>query len=137
MTACLVLASAGTLVLGARTVRASWDIVQRNAVESTFADIARYMRDELPSNAVYLFDFENEKGNWGDHQLTMFLADRTCYRFEGDAWIANGRAIREKGGIPYIVSHRDMPLPKVYTSAKDARTIYEWREPDASANPTP
>jgi 4-amino-4-deoxy-L-arabinose transferase len=136
MTAGLVLASAGTVLLGARTVRASWDVVRRNANEPTFSDIARYMREELPSNGVYLFDFENEKGNWGDHQLTMFLADRTCYRFEGDAWIANGRTIREKGGIPYVVSHGEMPLPKVYTSVKDARTIYEWREPDAPANPT-
>lgn len=132
MTVSLVLASAGTLLLGARTLRASWEVVQRNANEPTFSDLARYIREHLPENAVFLFDFEREKGNWGDHQLTMFLVDRTCYRFEGDAWIAHGRTIRENGGIPYVVSHREMPLPKLYVSEKDARILYEWRDPDAT-----
>jgi hypothetical protein len=129
MTTALLLATAGTLLLGARTLQAAWRVVQRNANEPTFADIAQYIREQLPPNAVFLFDFDPERANWGDHQLTMFLADRTCYRFEGDAWIAHGRTIRQNGGIPYVVSHRPMPLPKVYSSAKDQRTIYEWREP--------
>lgn len=127
----LVLASAGSLLLGVRTVKASWEVVRRNVNEPTFSDLARYIREHLPENAVFLFDFEREKGNWGDHQLTMFLADRTCYRFEGDDWIAYGKTIRENGGIPYVVSHREMPLPKLYTG--DARTLYEWRDP----HPTP
>jgi 4-amino-4-deoxy-L-arabinose transferase-like glycosyltransferase len=131
--AAVAFATAGLCLLAVRTGQEAWKVVQRNQNEPTFSEIAAYARTVLPENAVLLFDFERAKENWGDHQLTMFRADRTCYRFEGAAWQDMGRTVLSRGGVPYVVSHRRMELPPLFRSEKDDRTIYAWRDPDAVA----
>ena len=124
--AALVFATAMACALMWRMVGAMVDVVERNENEPTFADIARYAREELPENATLLFDYDEAKENYGEHQLTMFLAHRTAYEMQDRTYEETAPKVIEHGGIPYVVSFRELPLPVVYHSEQDARTIYAW-----------
>jgi len=39
---------------------------------------------------------------------------------------AVARQVIEGGGIPYVVSPRDLPLQGLISSDKDGVTLYEW-----------
>lgn len=134
--ALLVFATSATSVLGWRSVRATLAVVNRDENTPAFADIARYAREELPENATLLFDYDEAKGNYGEHQLTMFLADRTAYEMQNRTYQDTAPIVIEHGGIPYVVSFRELPLPVLYHSEEDGRTIYTWPGP-AEAHSAP
>jgi 4-amino-4-deoxy-L-arabinose transferase-like glycosyltransferase len=133
----LVFASATAGVLGWRMVRANIAVVNRNEDSPSFSDIARYAREELPENAVLLFDYDEAEGNYGEHQLTMYLSYRTAYEMQNRTYEDTAPTVIEHGGIPYVVSFREQPLPVVYRSEQDARTIYSWPGPGAESAQLP
>jgi 4-amino-4-deoxy-L-arabinose transferase-like glycosyltransferase len=109
-----------SLWLGFLQVREAWEVTEENRDTPTFAEVAAFART-LPPNAVMLFD---ESARWGDHQLAEFLSYRTSYGFEGGAWKGMAREVRSKGGVPYVVSPSPLPLPAVFRSDRDNRTVY-------------
>ncbi|MBN2560768.1 MAG: glycosyltransferase family 39 protein [Phycisphaerae bacterium] len=122
-----------TLVLGYRTLRQTWNVTERALSEPAFAELAAFVRDELPDNAVLLVDVQVV----GEHQLIEFRAERTCYIQYSDStgrpgartWQEDARRIVAAGGIPYLVTPRPLPLHKIFTSTKDQRFIYEYKCP--------
>jgi hypothetical protein len=97
-------------------------------------ETGKYVRQELPENAVLLCDTRRSgiPGNHDrrhEHLTIMFYADRTCYPLQGRNPDALARQILDAGGIPYVVSHRRLSLPAVHVSPTRGPTIYRWTPP--------
>lgn len=97
--------------------------------EPNFQEVAAYAQRHLPLNAVLLVDDRAWRPDAvehaaGEHQLLMFYADRTAYLLRGRDLETTVRRIASAGGVPYLVSGQRLPLPAVYVSRKDRRTVY-------------
>ena len=110
--------------LGTQSVRAAWRVTSTDLNDPAYVDVGVFARDHLPENAVLLC--EERRG--GEHLTTMFYADRTCYALERDP-DAMARQVLRAGGVPFLVSHRRLPLPAVHASGKQGLTVYLWRAP--------
>ena len=131
----LGLGTAGFLFLGGLLFQASWSITERNQSEPTFSEIGEYARAQLPENAVLIHEHRPAAlwGRFGDHLLTMFHSDRTGYSTSGTTADALAREVIEAGGIPYIVSIRYLPLPRLFSSGV---ILYQWvPSPSAERGP--
>ena len=118
--------AAVTLFLGWQMAQTNWAVVERNRMEPTFSDIADFARESLPENAVLLFEYDDEKKNYGEHQLTNLLLDKTCYKYDNQDYESKAKQIVEADGVPYIVTFRELPLPVEFHSERYDRTIYRW-----------
>src|SRR3954447_20589735 len=123
----------GVLVwLGMQTVDAAWRVTTAGVNDPLSIELGRFVREHLPENAVLLCE-ERIGGIAGnrdpryEHLTTMFYADRTCYALPRSGADEMARQILQAGGIPYVVSHRDLPLPTVYASATSGVKVYRWR----------
>jgi hypothetical protein len=123
---------AGSIFLGGRLSRQSWRVSELNRNEPTFSEVADYARTQLPENAVLIHEATRDSG---DHLLTMFFSDRTGYSTEGTTTEDVARLVREGGGVPYVVTNRDLPLPRLFSSEKDQRKIYELVAPQTPQEP--
>ncbi len=124
-TGLLAVSLLGGLVLLAKTVRATYWNVHRNTDWGSMAELGRFAREELPAEAVLFFETA-ERGT-GEHQLTMFHADRTCYEVGRRDLEALAEEAAGNGGVPYVVSYRKLDLPLVFFSAEDERYLHAWR----------
>lgn len=98
-------------------------------VEPNFQDVAAYVQQHLPPNAVLLVDDRawkpgSEELAAGEHHLLMFYADRSSYLLRGRDLETTVRHIAAAGGIPYLVSGQRLSYPALYPSRKDRRTLY-------------
>ena len=65
----------------------------------------------------------------------MFRTDRTCYLIGRSGWGPLGHEIINHGGVPFIVSWRNLPLRPLLRSKQDQRIIYQWSDgPDSGGN---
>ena len=127
-----VVALVATLVVGVRVAMAAWVVVDQGSESRPFvAELARSVGDRLPKEAVLLF----EGSNRGEHQLAMFLLDRTCYQLQGQPADEVARQVRDAGGLPYIVSANTAPWPRRFASKADPRALYEWQSPAVASKP--
>jgi 4-amino-4-deoxy-L-arabinose transferase-like glycosyltransferase len=112
------------LWLGYQLGQAAVKVVERPPMENFFwIDAGRFVRAELPENAVLVC----EETAFREYLTAMFYTDRTSYAAQGQAE-ALARQIVGAGGVPYIVSHRRLPLPVVYAGQRHGRTIYQWQQ---------
>ncbi|MEO8218113.1 MAG: glycosyltransferase family 39 protein [Acidobacteriota bacterium] len=116
----LTLAAAVVVWLFTLEISDARGVVELNLKEPSFSDVAAYAAT-TQDNAVFLFD---ESRRWGDHQLAEFLSGRTSYRYEGEEWRSMAREVRERGGVPYLVTPAELTLQVVYRSTRDGRTVY-------------
>lgn len=123
----LAVSCAGLLVFGGRMLAATWRVIEWNRNDPAFTEIAAYARSELPDNAVLLVDEFHDAAVIGEHKLIAFRANRTCYILYGRTLREDARRIVEAGGIPYLVSPRPLPFPRIYHSDRDRRTIYAFQ----------
>jgi 4-amino-4-deoxy-L-arabinose transferase len=107
---------------GVQTLDAAWRVTDANVNDPSSVDVGRFARDTLPANAVLFC--EERKG--GEHLTTMFYADRTCYALEGRDLDRAARQVLRAGGVPYIVTHRRLPLTPVYGGGTAGPTVYLW-----------
>lgn len=124
-------AVASTLVVGARVALAAWAVTGGSENNPFVAELADRARDGLPARAVLLFEGPDR----GEHQLAMFLLDRTCYQLNGRPADEVARAVREAGGVPFVVTSAPGPWPRRFTSARDPRGLYEWSARDVASGP--
>jgi 4-amino-4-deoxy-L-arabinose transferase-like glycosyltransferase len=130
-----VVATGGMLIwLGYQTVERAWKVTTRPFDDPDAVETGKYVRQELPENAVLLCDTRRSgiPGNHDrrhEHLTIMFYADRTCYPLQGRNPDALARQILDAGGIPYVVSHRRLSLPAVHVSPTRGPTIYRWTPP--------
>jgi hypothetical protein len=108
--------------LGWQTVSAAWDVTRADVNDPAWVEVGRFAREQLPDNAVLFC--EANLGN--EHLTTMFYADRTCYPLGGQAPDEQARQVLRAGGVPYVVTHRGLPLPAVYVSGRGP-TVYLWQ----------
>ncbi len=126
-----IITIAGLLTLGIHTLIGSWQITARNRNTQTLTEIATYAQTQLPQNAVLLVELDREKRrNTDEHLRLMFLMSKTAHPLSNpDEWKEKAAHVRKAGGIPYLVSFREWPLPLVFTSLIDKRTIYSDEVP--------
>jgi 4-amino-4-deoxy-L-arabinose transferase len=105
------------------TVGAAWRVTEINANDPSYVIVGRFARDHLPENAVLLV--EESKGH--EHLTMMFYADRTCYVAPSRGPDEMARRIARAGGIPYLVSHRELPHFPVYRNETNGPTVYLWQ----------
>ena len=122
-------ALASTLVLGVRMAVSAWGVTEGSENQPFVAELARFARDRLPARAVLLFEGEDR----GEHQLAMFLLDRTCYQLRGRSADAVARSVQDAGGIPYVVTAGSAPWPRRFASTVDPRGLYDWRGPSVAS----
>jgi 4-amino-4-deoxy-L-arabinose transferase len=84
-----------------------------------FDSIGTFAR-KLPSDAVFMVDEKSKLEN----KLIQFVADRTCYPLPDARWQEMGQAIIARGGIPYVVTDRELPLPVVFVDEREGRKVY-------------
>ncbi len=120
-----VAASVATLVVAARVAQAAWGVTETSEDRPFVDELAGYARDRLPERAVLLFDGPDR----GEHQVAMFLLDRTCYQLRGRPADDVARQVREAGGVPFVVTAGPATWPRRFVSNVDPRALYEWRPP--------
>ncbi len=111
--------------LGYETVDAAWRVTVRNVNDPASKDVGEFARDHLPANAVLLC--EERIGD--EHLTTMFYADRTCYALGPGGPDETARQVLGAGGVPYVVSRRQLPLVPVHVSTVPGLTVYLWERP--------
>ncbi len=118
-----------TLIVGVRVTLAAWASTDTSENRPFVAELAGFARDKLPGNAVLLFDGPDK----GEHQLAMFLLDRTSYQLRGRAADEVARQVRQAGGVPFIITARAAPWPRRFMAQGDPRGFYEWQAPEEVA----
>jgi hypothetical protein len=117
------------LIVGARVAKAAWDVTEGSENRPFVAELANFARDRLPKEAVLLFDGSHR----GEHQLAMFLLDRTCYSLQGRPADEVARQVRDAGGLPFVVTDQPTPWPRRFAGKTDPRSLYEWQGPAVAA----
>ena len=120
-----IAALASTLIVGLRVAKTAWDVTEGSENRPFVAELAKFARDRLPKEAVLLFDGSHR----GEHQLAMFLLDRTCYPLQGRPADEVARQVRDAGGLPFVVTDKPTPWPRRFTAKGDPRSLYEWQGP--------
>ena len=114
-----------TLIVAARVTQAAWDVTEMSENRPFVAELADFARDRLPDEAVLLFEGPDK----GEHQLAMFLLDRTCYQLRGRPADQVARQVREAGGVPFVITAGPAPWPRRFAATVDPRGLHEWRAP--------
>jgi hypothetical protein len=114
----------GVLVwLGIESVRAAWAVTDRDVNDPDCVEVGRFAHDQLPDNAVLLCEESRP-----DERLTiMFYADRTCYGLGGMSLEAMAHRIHQAGGVPHVVSRRQLRLVPLFRSGTRGTRVYLWR----------
>jgi 4-amino-4-deoxy-L-arabinose transferase-like glycosyltransferase len=120
----VIVAGACSIVLFTLMIRKAWKATQINTNAPAYVALANYVRDNLPKNAALLVDEEAKL----ESNTAMFRTRRTAYPLRDMTWQQMGREVIKGGGMPYVVSHRPLPLKPLYTDPDDQRTIYEWSD---------
>ena len=104
----------------------AWWVTHTNYNKRTFSEIATYAETQLPTNAVLLTEInQTQVGAKDDHLRLMFLTSRTAYPYRSkNGWKFSSQQIRQHGGIPYIVTFRELNRPVIFKSEADGRTLY-------------
>ena len=112
----------------------AWWITNINDNQRSLPEIADYVETKLPPNAVILTEENHEKTEHNNIQI-MFLTSHTAYPYHSEnAWKQISKRIQLRGGIPYIVTFREMNLPLLFKSEADGRNIYSI-SPDRISDP--
>ena len=103
----------------------AWRVTQtRN--EHTLSEIAAFAEEYLPKNAVLLTEINVRKREAHyDYLRLMFFTEHTArpYYLKSE-WKSLSQQVEEHGGIPYVVTFRELNLPVLFKSYADKRTIY-------------
>ncbi len=110
----------------------AWAVVAINDNEPAFADVGSFARTRLPPDVVLLLE-EREKL---ERNTLMFRARRTTYPATEANWRALARQIVDNGGVPFVVSHRELPLRPILRSRTDGRTLYQVLPADLGLHST-
>ena len=118
--------SVSLILLFAVEVADAWRVTRWNRNDDAFTEIATFAETQLPENAVLLTEIDELKQkNRVDHLRLMFLTERTAHPYRAsNVWKPLSRQIRVNGGIPYLVTFRELDLPILFKSKTDERTIY-------------
>jgi hypothetical protein len=114
-------AALGMLVLLLAWTERAWKVTQMNDNEPAFVEIGAFARDRLLPESVLLLD-EREKL---ERNTLMFRARRTTYPVTELGWRDVAAEVVKNGGVPFVVSHRQLPLKPVFRSARDGRILYQ------------
>ncbi|MDE0426509.1 MAG: glycosyltransferase family 39 protein [Candidatus Poribacteria bacterium] len=103
----------------------AWRVTQTHN-EHTLSEIAEFTREHLPKNAVLLTETNVGKGETHyDYLRLMFFTEYTARPYYlKSAWKSLSQQVEKHGGIPYIVTFRELNLPILFKSHADKRTIY-------------
>jgi 4-amino-4-deoxy-L-arabinose transferase-like glycosyltransferase/DNA-directed RNA polymerase subunit RPC12/RpoP len=123
--AALVFCACALAWQGIETVRAAWRVTDRDVDDPSCEEVGEFARRSLPDNAVLLC--EERRGD--EHLTTMFYADRTCYALGRTDPDEMARRVLQAGGVPYVVSRRQLPLAPVHVSDGPGPTVYLWQPP--------
>ena len=104
----------------------AWWITNKNVNDKTLAETANFVETALPKNAVLLTEIDEKNvGNHCEHLYLMFQTSHTAHVYRSEnMWKPLSRQVRRHGGIPYIVTFRELDLPVLFKSEIDGRTVY-------------
>lgn len=103
----------------------AWRVTQTHN-EHTLSEIAAFAEEHLPKNAVLLTEINVRKREAHyDYLRLMFFTEHTArpYYLKSE-WKSLSQQVQEHGGIPYVVTFRELDLPLLFKSEADKRTIY-------------
>jgi 4-amino-4-deoxy-L-arabinose transferase-like glycosyltransferase len=114
---CVAAAIAMFLCIG--YINAAWQLTQIDKEMPNFQAIGQFAKT-LPPNAAFIVDEQVNVEN----KLIQFVADRSCYWVKNLQWERMGQEIIDNGGLPYLVTQKQMDLPIVLVDKQDDRTVY-------------
>jgi 4-amino-4-deoxy-L-arabinose transferase-like glycosyltransferase/outer membrane protein assembly factor BamB len=121
-------AIAAMLTVTALYARVAWKAGASEPPDDSIKATAARLRQRLPANAVFVLD---EPQPTGDHLALMFWADRPVHSIERlrrrqptlSPGIA-GRAIRDAGGAPYLLTRQPLPGAPVPADTAGPYSVY-------------
>ena len=116
-----VCAALGFFALLLAWTERAWKVTQMNDNEPGFVEIAAFARQRMLPESVLLLD-EREKL---ERNTLMFRARRTTYGVTEQNWRDVAVDVVRRGGVPFVVSHRRLPLKPILYSRRDGRTLYQ------------
>jgi hypothetical protein len=116
-TAFAAVASVGMLYLGLRYAGHTHRVKDVARDQPAFVELGSFAR-RLPAQAVFMVDEQVKL----DNKLIQFEARRTCYPLPQMQWQELGRAVVDVGGLPYLITTKELDLPVVFRG--DGRIIY-------------
>ncbi len=128
---CFGFVLASSLTLAWRAVFITSNVAGGRATPTPYAQVADYVRNELPLNAVLFVEIEENMSPL-EHLKAMFLTDRTAYRYRELRASRDQQLVREKGGKPYLLSMKlDYDLKLFYRSIDNGAAVYALPSEDA------
>lgn len=108
----------------------AWWVTHLNKNQKSLTEIADYVENNLPHNAVLLIEEAGEKQHQDhDYLLMMFLTAHTAYPYYSEnTWKHISQRIQSRGGIPYILTFRDLNLPVIFKSQTATQTLYSTQK---------
>ena len=119
----VIIASLATLYLGGRMARLAWRVADGRPDlrdRPSFVELGPAINEALPADAVILLEVRQKM----EHIAAMFFIDRTVYPVDPDSIEPTAQAIRAAGGIPFLATERNLPLPRALPEALDGRLVY-------------
>jgi len=116
--------------LSLMTIYMAYASTARNADTKTLVETATFAEKHLPPTAVLLVEINAKTpADHCDAHYLMFLTSYTAHSyFSENAWEPMSQQVQKNGGIPYVVTFRELPLPILFESEKDGRTLYTLTE---------
>ncbi len=108
------------------TIYMAYDSTAINSDTKTLLETATFAEKHLPPNAVLLVEINGKNPAYHcDAHYLMFLTPFTAHTYHSEhAYKAMSRQVKKNGGIPYVVTESELPLPILFKSEKDKRTLY-------------
>ena len=127
-----IFAALGLVALSLAWTERAWKVTQMNDNEPAFVEIGAFARQRLLPESVLLLD-EREKL---ERNTLMFRARRTTYGTNEQNWRDVAVEVVKNGGIPFVVSHRQLSLKPILTSRRDGRILYQVTPADLGLSGT-
>ena len=108
----------------------AYDATAKNSDTKTLLETATFAEKHLPPNAVLLVEINGKNpAEHCDAHYLMFLTSFTAHAYYSEnAYKVMSRQVKKNGGIPYVVTQRELPLPVLFKSEKDKRTLYALQD---------
>jgi 4-amino-4-deoxy-L-arabinose transferase-like glycosyltransferase len=117
----ITIAALASTWLAFRMARVSYAITNKpDRDRPSFVELGAVVRAHLPANAVLLLEIRQKC----EHVMAMFHTDRTVYPVSATSWTMTARDVAAAGGLPLLVTERELPLPRVLDQPADGLHVY-------------
>jgi len=110
----------GLAILTVSAGRLCWQVTRIPDTGLALRQIGPFVRGHLEPNVVLLVEEQKKL----ERTTVMFYTARNAYAVTAETGRDVTARVKAAGGVPYLLSARDLPLPIALRSPSDGRTLY-------------